>query len=471
VRLLSVATIFGPFERMVRDLARVQGKEIHLVLEGSAVEIDRKILEQLRDPLMHLVRNAVDHGIERPNERAARGKPHAGTIRLTALQRGNAVEIAVEDDGAGLDPSRLRQSAIEKGFLSPNEATALDDQAAMELIFQPGLSTSATVTETSGRGVGMDVVRAHVERLNGQIRVSSTPGQGTRLMIRVPLTLATTRAILVEQSGQTFVIPSAMIERSARVQERDLVNLEGRRAVVIDGHPIPIVELADALEQPRTAAGDQSAPHWRPFFVLRQDDRCVALLVDGLLGEQEIVVKRLGWPLRRVRNVGGAAVLGSGQTVAILNPFDLLKTALKLVGGKAKPAAPVSIAAPPAPRQRHVLVVDDSLPTRTLVRSILDAAGYATAVAADGAEALKALRASPIDLVVSDIEMPEVDGFALTAEIRRDEKLRRIPVVLVTSMAAREHRERGVAVGADAYIVKGAFDQGQLLDTVGRLIA
>lgn len=371
LRLLPVATIFGPFERMVRDLARGQGKDIHLLLDGNEVESDRKILEQLRDPLMHMVRNAVDHGIERPDERAARGKPRSGTIRLTALQRRGAVEIDVEDDGTGLDPTRLRQSAIEKGLLSHNEAAALDDQAAMELIFQPGFSTSATVTETSGRGVGMDVVSAHVERLNGQVGLSSTPGRGTRFTIRVPLTLATTRAILVAQSGQIFAIPSAMIERNARVREQFLVSLEGRRAVVIDGHPVPIVELADALEQARTAASGQDAACWRPFFVLRQDDRRVALLADGLLGEQEIVVKMLGWRLRRVRNVGGAAVLGSGQTVAILNPFDLLKTALKLVGGKAKPVALVPAAAPSASQRRHVLVVDDSLPTRMLVRSIL----------------------------------------------------------------------------------------------------
>jgi two-component system chemotaxis sensor kinase CheA len=488
VRMVPLGQVFDKLARVVRQISRDADKQVNFVITGAETEIDKLIVEELSDPLMHMMRNAVDHGIERPDEREARGKPRAGTIRLTAAQRGSAIEIDVQDDGAGLDPARLRASAVRKGVLSDDQATALDDQAAMDLIFQPGFSTSATVTETSGRGVGLDVVRAHVERLNGHVRVSGSAGRGTRFTIGMPLTLATTRAILVKQSGQIYAIPSMMTERSARVREQQLISLEGRRAVEVEGHPVPVVELADVLERPRESTNGQDAPQWRPFFILRQDDRRVALLADGLLGEQEIVVKSLGWPLRRVRNVGGAAVLGSGQTVAILNPFDLLKTASRLAGAAGRrpdqrpaPAPTTAAAQPPAAggsqsflnerRRRRILVVDDSLPTRTLVRSILEAAGYATTVATDGTEALEALHGAPVDLVVSDIEMPGLDGFALTAAIRRDEKLRQIPVVLVTSLAAREHRERGVAAGADAYIVKGSFDQGQLLDTVGRLIA
>jgi two-component system chemotaxis sensor kinase CheA len=470
VRLLPVATVFVPFERMVRDLAQAQAKEIRLQLEGSETEIDRKILEQLRDPLLHMVRNAVDHGIESPDERRARGKPRTGTIRLEATHRGGAIEIQVADDGAGLDPARLRESAVARGLLSREQATALTAQAAIDLIFEPGFSTSSTVTETSGRGVGMDVVREHLERLNGRISTASSPGAGTSFTLQVPLTLATTRAILVEQGGQLFAIPTSMVERNHRVRERDLVSIEGKQTVAIEGHPVPIVELADVLEQPRATTEGPGAAQWRPFFVLRQDGRRVAVLADQLIGEQEIVVKPLGWPLRRVRNVGGAAMLGSGQTIAILNTSDMLKTAMQIAGASERPGTLAARAPQRAPRQRYVLVVDDSLPARTVQRSILEVAGYGTAVATDGAEALKVLHSQPIDLVISDVEMPTLDGFALTAEIRRDEKLRQIPVVLVTSLGAREHRERGVSVGADAYIVKGDFDQGQLLDTVGRLL-
>jgi two-component system chemotaxis sensor kinase CheA len=470
VRLLPVATIVGPFERLVRDLTRQQGKDAQFVVIGGDTEIDRKILEQLRDPLMHMLRNSVDHGIEPPDARAAAGKPRSGTIRLTAAQRGGMIEIELQDDGRGLDPDRLKASAVSKGLLSQEQAAALDAAAAIDLIFQPGFSTSPTVTETSGRGVGMDVVREHVERLNGQVRVESTPGQGTHFILSVPLTLATTRAILVEQGGQTFAIPSATIERTARVRDGDLVSLEGRRAAELEGHPVPVVELADVLEREHTAGAEGTAHTWRPFLVLRQGDRRLAMLADRLVGEQEIVVKSLGWPLRRVRNVGGAAVLGSGQTVVILNPADMLKSGFRLISGGAQPARLQAAAAAPERGRHRVLVVDDSLTTRTLERSILEAAGYDVAVAADGVEALSVLREQPIELIISDIDMPRLDGFGLTAEIRRDDRLRRIPVVLVTSLEAQEHRERGVAVGADAYIVKSGFDQGQLLDTVSRLL-
>jgi two-component system chemotaxis sensor kinase CheA len=471
IRLLPAATVLSPLERVVRDLARSQDKAIRLVLAGQDIEIDRKILEQLRDPLMHMVRNAVDHGIEAPDEREARGKPRQGTIGLSVSQRGGAVEIVIEDDGAGIDPERIRRSAVKKGFLSEELARNLDDQAAVEMIFRAGFSTRTTVTEVSGRGVGMDVVRDHLERLGGQITPWSVPGQGSRFTIRVPLTLATTRAILVEQDGRLYAIPSALIERTSRVLEQDIVSLDGRRAVAVEGRPVPIVELREVLELPVAAARTPDASRWRSFFVLRQDEARVALLTDQLVGEQEIVVKRLAWPLRRVRNVGGAAVLGSGQTIAILNPSDVLKTALKIGGVHGRRAGSEAPAAASAPRQRCVLVVDDSLPTRTLERSILETAGYRTLAAGDGIEALKILRGEEIDLIVSDVEMPGLDGFGLTTEIRRDEKLRQIPVILVTSLAAPEHQERGVAAGADAYILKGKFDQGQLLDTVGRLIA
>jgi two-component system chemotaxis sensor kinase CheA len=470
IRLLPAATVLNPLERVVRDLAGTQHKEIRLLTAGREIEVDRRILEQLRDPLLHMIRNSIDHGIETPEEREACGKTREGTIKVSVAQRGDAVEIVLEDDGAGMDPELIRLSAIRKGFLSEESARALDDQAALDLIFRAGFSTKTTVTEISGRGVGMDVVHEHLERLAGRITIWSIPGRGTRFTIRVPLTLATTRAILVEQSGQVFAIPSTLIERTSRVREPDIVSLEGRRAVAVEGRPVPLVELCEVLELPPSAGREFDAKGWRSYLVLRQDEGRVALAADQLIGEQEIVVKQLAWPLRRVRNVGGAAVLGSGQTIAILNPADLLKTALKTAGARGRRATGETPISGNAPRQRCVLVVDDSLPTRTLERSILETAGYSTFAAGDGVEALKILRRETIDLVVSDIEMPNLDGFALTTEIRREEKLRRIPVVLITSLASPEHQERGMVAGADAYILKGKFDQGQLLDTVGRLI-
>lgn len=249
------------------------------------------------------------------------------------------------------------------------------------------------------------------------------------------------------------------------------MSLEGRRAVRLEGLPVPVAELHDILEQPGAERSEEDSPGaWRPFFILRQGTSRLAIMADRLIGEQEIVVKSLGWPLRRVRNVGGAAVLATGETVIILNPSDMLKAGLKLMGAPAQRPASQTSEARTERRRRRVLVVDDSLTTRTLEKTILEAAGYETLAVADGAAALDALRSHDIDVVVSDIEMPRLDGFALTAEIRRDEKLQQLPVILVTSLEAREHRERGVAVGADAYIVKSGFDQGQLLDTIGRLL-
>lgn len=466
VRVQPLATLATPLERALRDLTRTTGKEARLVFDGGDTELDRKILDLLRDPLMHMLRNAIDHGVELPEARVALGKPRQGTVQLTATQRGGMVEIDMADDGAGLDVARLRASAVSKRLLTESEASARDDAAVLELIFQPGFSTRTAVTDLSGRGVGMDVVRQHVERLNGQVSVSSTLGRGTRFNLTMPLTLATTRAVLVQDGGQLFAIPSAAIERSGRVRAQDLYILEGQRAVAVDGRAVAVVELASILE--RLTEQDQLQPTtWRWFFVLAQAERRVAIMTDGQLGEQEIVAKSLGWPLRRIRNVGGAAILGSGETVVILNPADLLKSGLKNVaaGVRSAPTKPDARRCP-----RRVLVVDDSLTTRSLVRSILEAAGYSVAVAVDGMDALAVVRREPIDLVVTDVDMPRMDGFEMTTQIRRDYRLRQMPVILVTSFDAPKDRDRGVAVGADAYIVKSGFDQDQLLATIGRLL-
>jgi two-component system chemotaxis sensor kinase CheA len=467
VRLLPIATVTTLLERTLRDLINTTGKEVQLIVEGAETEIDRKILEQVRDPLMHLLRNAVDHGIEPPDARAAAGKPRIGTVRLSATLRGGFVEIELSDDGAGLVPSQLRASAVRKGLLTDDQAFAVDDPTIIDIIFQPGFSTRTAVTELSGRGVGLDVVRQHVQQLNGQVAVSSDLGTGTRFTMRVPLTLATTRAVLVEESGQLLAVPSTLIERSARVREQHIVSFEGRRAVTIAGRPVPVVELAAILERP-VAAG-RRPDEWRPLVVLQQGERRLAILTDKLVGEQEIVVKSLGWPLRHVPNVSGAAVLGSGQTVVILNSSDLLKHGSKLASAAVRSSGAPSVAV--ERRVRRVLAVDDSLTTRTLIRSILEAAGYDVVVAADGLEALSLLQQSePFDLVVAEVEMPRMDGFQLTEAIRRDERLRQTPVILVTSLVGQDHRERGVAAGADAYIVKSLFEQGQLLETIGRLL-
>jgi two-component system chemotaxis sensor kinase CheA len=470
IRLLPAGTVFMPLERLVRDLSRQTGKEVRLALSGTDTEIDRRILDGLRDPLMHMVRNSVDHGIELPNERRQVGKVAYGTLTLSATQRGDRVHITIEDDGRGLDVEAIRETAMRRNVLTAERAEQMDEAGLIDLIFAPAFSTRTTVSEISGRGVGMDVVREHVNRLGGDIGVRTTSGVGTCFTITVPLTLATTRVLLVGHGGQTYAVPSSSIERTGRVRAIDMHRLEGRRAMQIDGRAVPVVDLADVLQRSDASRPDPEADEWQPFILLPHGDRAVALLADRLIDETEVVVKALGAPLARVRHVGGAAVLGTGAVVVILNPADLIKSALGNV--EASPRSP-GAEAPDAHKgasRRHVLVVDDSVMTRTLERTILEAAGYSVVVATDGAHALELLNEHQIDIIVSDVEMPRMDGLALTSAVRQDERWPNLPIVLVTSLDAPDQVERGAAAGADAYIVKGRFDQNDLLNTIGRLL-
>jgi two-component system, chemotaxis family, sensor kinase CheA len=470
IRLLPASAIFLPLERLVRDLGRQTGKDARLVLSGTDTEVDRRILDELRDPLMHMVRNMVDHGLETPPERQRLGKVAQGTVHLGATQRGDRVHISVEDDGRGLNIERIRETAVQRGFLAADRASTIDEASLIDLIFHPGFSTRTSVTEISGRGVGMDVVREHVNRLGGDIRVRTTPGAGTCFTISVPLTLATTRVLLVENGGQTFAIPSSNIERTGRARVADMHRLEGRSALVIDGRPVPTLELSDILQRPRDEATSLQAGEWRPYFVLPQGDRSVAVLADRLIDETELVVKALGSPLTRVRHVGGAAVLGTGAVVVILNPADLIKTAHARLETAPRTSAHELVAAPVEKPKKRVLVVDDSVMTRTLQRTILEGAGYLVVVASDGAQAFEMLSETAVDAIVSDVEMPRMSGLELTAAVRQEQRFRHLPVVLVTSLDSPEHIERGAAAGADAYIVKGRFDQNDLLQAVGRLV-
>ncbi|MBV8715807.1 MAG: response regulator [Chloroflexi bacterium] len=468
VRLLPAGTMLAPFERLVRDLSRQIGKEARLELIGADTELDRRILDELRDPLMHMVRNSLDHGLETPAERLQAGKLAQGSLKLAATQRGDRVQITIEDDGRGLDIEAIRATAVRRNLVTPEKAESMDSPALIDLIFHPGFSTRSAVSEISGRGVGMDVVREHVSRLGGAIAVQTTFGKGTKFTISVPLTLATTRVLLVEDGGQTYAVPSSSVERTGRIRASELRKVEGRLAVHIDGEVVPVVELAAVLRRPRTDS--LWANDWRPFFILRGDDRPVALLTDQLVDETELVVKGLGAPLKRVRHVSGAAVLGTGAVVVILNAADVSRSSLGSTEAAPRVAGPVVREPEAEAPKKRVLVVDDSVMTRTLERTILESAGYSVVVATDGAHALELLGETPVDAIVSDVEMPRMTGLELTAALRQDERWRHLPVVLVTSLDSPEHVERGAAVGADGYIVKGRFDQNDLLQAIGRLV-
>jgi two-component system chemotaxis sensor kinase CheA len=470
-RMLPVAAVFDAFPRLVRDLARDSGKEIALQLLGADTELDRKVLEAIKDPLIHLLRNAVDHGIEPPDARERAGKPRQGTIAVRAFQKGNRILVEVADDGAGINRDRVRQAALKAGLIGADEAETLADERVLRLIFEAGLSTSPIVTGLSGRGVGMGVVRQNVEALHGQAAVDSTPGRGTTITLALPLTMATMQQVLVQAGDQTYGIPVSAVERIQRIDPKDIGRVAGRQAIAFNGEPIALARLADVLEQPAAGQPDEIDASPRVLAViLNALGQRAAFQVDAVLGQQEMVVNSLGRQLARVRNVAGATILGSGQVVLILNPADLLKSVW------AMPDRP-DTTPPPArrpdrrSRQATILVVDDSLSLRTLERNILEAAGYTVMVAGDGLEALRLLNSkSRCDLIVSDVMMPHMTGLELTAAVRQQPALKHIPVVLVTSLGSREDMERGIEVGADAYLVKDSFEQSDLLGTIEQLI-
>src|SRR5579859_523348 len=456
-RMLPLGHLSSNLERTVRDLTRSLGKEARLILVGSDTEIDRRALEEMKDPLLHLLRNALDHGIEVPAERQRLGKPAIGSVVVAATQRGNTTVIEVEDDGAGISVVAVRQAATERGVATDADLAVMSDRDLLRLIFLPGFSTRSDVTEVSGRGVGLDVVARNVERLGGRVDVESQLAGGTRFTVTLPLTLATTRALLVESGDALYALPTAAVEQVLRPKQ--LGSIGGRSMFEHHGSAIPVVTLPALFGSGEPATKTSAAP---PTLVLVGSGlQRVALLIDRVVGEQEIVVKPLPYPLVRVRHIAGATILGSGRIVPILNVADLLRGAARSV--------PTFVAPPvaePQRKQQRVLVADDSLTTRTMERYILEAAGYEVELAGDGAEALALLQERGCDVLVSDIEMPGLDGIELTARVRAEPRLRDLPIILVTSLDSATDRERGLQAGADAYIVKTSFDQDQLLRTI-----
>lgn len=459
VRMVPFFEGCSGLDRAVRDLAAAGGKQVDLVIGGGDVEIDRAVLEGLRDPLLHLVRNAVDHAIELPEERSACGKPARGRIVVTAELRGAAMAVTVEDDGRGIDLDAVRAQLRRRKLPEP---TRLEDLA--RCIFSPGLSTARLITDVSGRGVGLDVVKKRIESMRGTIELSFRAGEGMRISLVVPLTLTTIRGLLVRAGGQTFVIPGTSVRELLRTPLESARSLSGVETLVVRGEAIPFVSLASAVGRPGTpvlTGGKVSV------VVVTAEGCDVALAVDELLDEREVVVKSLGPRLRSARYVSGATVLPSGRLALILGMGDVVERART----SESPASLRSLGrTEQSARRARVLLVDDSVTTRALERSILEAGGYTVIVAFDGAEGWRILQEQPIDVVVSDVEMPRMDGFTLTETIRNTPRFRDLPVVLVTGRASPADRARGLDVGANAYLVKSDFDQQHLLETLAQLL-
>jgi len=465
--MLPVSSALEMFPKFVRDLSRDRGKEAELLVQGGEIEIDRRILDEMRDPLIHLVRNCVDHGIETRAERARRDKPPQGTIALAIARRnGSRVEIQVSDDGAGIDTGKLREAARKLGLLSFEDAGRGGEQDLLPLVFQSGVSTSPIITDLSGRGLGLAIVREKVERLGGSISVETRPGRGTAFRVVLPLTLATFRGLHVKAGGERFVLPTAYVEQAARLKKEEIKTVENRETIRWNGQAVALARLADALELPR-GKGVEPSGDTVQIVVLGSADRRIAFQVDEVLEEREVLVKTLGRQLSRVRNIAGATVLGTGKVVPILDVPDLLRSAAKAA---AAPAAAAAEGGEVAAESKSILVAEDSITARTLLKNILESAGYNVATAVDGIDGFTQLKTERFDLVVSDVDMPRMNGFDLTAKIRADKALAELPVVLVTALESREDRERGIDVGANGYIVKSSFDQSNLLEVIGRLI-
>jgi len=468
--MLPLATLGTLLPKLVRDLTRELGKEADLTIRGDDVPIDKRILEELKDPLVHLLRNSVDHGIEAPEVRRAARKPARASITLAVSQvNGNQVEIAVSDDGAGIDVDAVKAQALRRGLISAEAADRLDDAEALLLVFETDLSTSPMITQLSGRGLGLAIVREKTEKLGGRIAIESKPRVGTTIRMTLPLTLATFRGVLVESARRTFVIPTAQVERVTRFEPKDVQTVEGRDTLSINGRTLALTQLAQVLQLPATPLGKNS-PAKRgsatAALILGAGNERIAFAVDAVLDEREVLVKRLAKPLSRVRNIAGATVLGSGEVAPILNVPDLLKSARR-VGPTLRivPAADV----PAAAAAKRILVAEDSITSRMLLKGILESAGYEVKTAVDGLEAFTLLRSERFDALVSDVEMPRLNGFDLTARVRADAQLAELPVMLVTALASREDRERGIEVGANAYLVKSNLDQSNLLEALRRL--
>lgn len=450
------------FPKLVRDQAKDLGKNVVFQISGATdIEIDRRILEQLKDPLIHLVRNCLDHGIESAAERVRWQKPPQARLTMTVQPGdGNMIELIIADDGRGIDPEQIRGKAIRLGLL--REDSVATEAELMEMLFESGFSTSPLVTDISGRGLGLAIVREKVGALGGRIEIRSEKFVGTAFHVVLPTSFTTFRGLVIALGDQQFILPSGQVSRVARI-ERDAIRMvENRETIVLEGQVIAVTWLADILEIIRS---EQSDTGYLEVVLLGMGTKRTAFVVDQVEAEYEVLVKPLGPPIQRLRNIAAVTILANGRIVPILSATDLLKSASKTVTTIVVPTPPTV-----AKAAKSIMVVEDSITSRTLLRNIFEMAGYVVSTAFDGVDALTSLQGRHVDLVVSDVEMPRLDGFGLTSEIRQEPKLKHIPVVLVTTLDSSEDRARGIDVGADAYIVKSGFDQSNLLDIVQRLL-
>jgi two-component system, chemotaxis family, sensor histidine kinase and response regulator WspE len=450
---------------LVRSVARSLGKKVTLRIEGDATQVDRDLLGRLDAPLGHLLRNAIDHGIETPEERRAAGKPEEGTLVLEARHSAGRLHITLSDDGRGVDLDRLRARVVAKNLLNAEAARALSEAELLEFLFLPAFSLKDTVSDISGRGVGLDAVRDMVAQVRGSVRVTTTAGRGTQFRLQLPVTLSVLRALLVEVDGEPYAFPLSSVTRALQLPPEALLRLEGRLHFELDGRRIGIVAAHQVLgrcEPPVTQAR-------RPVVVLGEGAQACAVMVDKFLGERELAVQPLDPLLGKIKDVSAGALMDDGSPVLILDVDDLVRSITRLATEGGPVEAPAAAPAPVAARKR-ILVVDDSLTVRELERKLLTQQGYDVEVAVDGMDGWNAVRTGPFDLVITDVDMPGMDGIELVSRITREPQLKSLPVMIVSYKDREDDRRRGLDAGAAYYLAKGSFHDATLLQAVVDLI-
>ena len=463
LRQLPLSNVFNLFPRMVRDLARQQGKEINLAIEGGDTKADKKILEEIKDPLLHIIRNAIDHGIETPEERISQGKPQKATIWLRGYQTGNSIGIEIRDDGRGLNLNSIKNTAIRRKIHTEAELAVMSEDEIQSLIFASGFSTRTEVTELSGRGVGLDVVRANVERLKGLIQVTSTQGNGCQFQIRLGTSLATTQVLIAEVAENFYAIPVEFIANMFAIARQDIYAIEDSEVITFEERPISIAKLGRLLQLPTI---NQTHTTDKLFcVVLYLNGEYFGLIVDAFVDRQDVVFKPQSKLLKRVPNIAGATILGNGEVCMILNPADLLHSLRQGTWQDVVQQADLG------ETKNKLLLVEDSIIIRTQMQRLLKGAGYDVTIAVDGLDGFNKVQNNQFDIIISDVEMPNMTGLEMTAKIRQHSQYAQLPIILITTLASPEDKQRGQDAGANAYLTKGDFDQKLLFDTLNQLIS
>lgn len=469
IRVLPLATVFHLFGRMVRDIAHERGKEVELTITGSGTSADKKIIEEIKNPLIHILRNSIDHGIETPERRRELGKSPTGHIQISAKHLDNKILIEVIDDGQGFNIEKIKEKALNKGFLTKEEISDMSDEEIMNIVFYPGFTTGDEVTSISGRGIGMDVVKSKIAQLNGTVKVISEFNVGSKIQIELPVTMATLTAFLIQSANQTFALPMSVINTIVCKTDKEIYHTHESLTILHNGKNIPVYNLAHLLN----LKGSQEENDMKTIIIIEISSKVIGIIVNKLLGEQEILHKKLSPPLYRIKNISGVTTLATGETCLILNAIDLIKNSTLQNAKKLSMTQP-KVATIEEKKsklnEKNILVVDDSITTRTLEKNILSSAGFNVTTANNPIDALKKINETHFDIILTDIEMPEMSGLEFLSQMKTNELYADIPIIVMSSLGDESQKRKAHSLGAEKYVVKGEFNQKAFVDMVSNIL-